>query len=581
MQALTLYIDASTSPAPTRHHHSCFIRSCFKNDTSFLTPLIFEYFKKLALNHIKITYSLIIDFLCSPKILMNTTRNFNAFNSNANANASRGRGGANRGGPHRGGSYRGANRGGRGGRGGNRGGYNARPRFQTISLFTEPHAYIQIYRGCDYKQIFNDLYSLATLYGNVDPEYMNQPLKNDTFSKPLTQLPNITPQMNIISDDLYNSYIDALQFVDRITNGISKCTRGNDASNYVNVKLLNPYEIRYHVDVFGVTQPDDNKYCQMICAPSVLRFTAMKAERMIFMYYYILSHSTTSFGSIDNTTYDINKYIFGAINYAVFVHDSLLQRHKPESMADLAYLWTLDTFFNGLHAINHENIVTQGVDVLPSHHTFPYLHRLNNIDNLSNVNSYVVNNGIDVETLLNNESDSFEKHLYTYPKCETYISLDADIKFYNPSNIAKDYHSTKAFVETIQSITQIQNNEGYKTIQIFDALDHLNAFEREFIQNRANVSENNEVMLKFESFSDAVNYCKSIQIPEEFDVNNIAFMCLIRNQQTTQSTPYGLVTIQISNGEAQEKLIEQAQQQLKYEAAQPEATQTEDDYYDF
>lgn len=425
--------------------------------------------------------------------------------------------------------------------------FKPNPKPQFVSLLTSNYTHIVITRDTNYSEIYPQLVQIAENYFEVPEDYINPPLYN-CFVKPLTQLPNITSEMNLVTDKL-ETLKAALQHVDHSVQNISDSTRtlvstyGLDENPLVNIRMLNPYEISYNESVFGVkNNRSNNSFYEVICSLSNLRHSAKKSHKMLFMYYSILNDNK-------ETLTNIEKYVIGAVHYAVFVQRSLLLRGKSQVIADLAYIWTLDTFYNGLAkniglSTGYDN---KGLTVVPNRHSFPYLHQLRNIDNLSNVNNYVVNKWLQtkdsVETLFEESfdmDDDFNKHSYMFPKCETDELHNSGVIFYNPTDIKFDYHSTKAFIETIQAL-----QESKTIIDVFKALANLDSFEQQFISEKTCLVDQT-VYTTFETFGDAVRYTDQIYIPESVDFRNIVFTMLVRNTNEQTRALYNITTIQIS-----------------------------------
>lgn len=418
---------------------------------------------------------------------------------------------------------------------------------QFVSLLTSNYTQIVIARDTNYSEIYSKLTQIAENYFEVPEEYINPPL-HECFVKPLTQLPNLTNDMQIIPERLQLLRM-ALQHVDHSVQNISDSTRtlvstyGLNENPLVNIRMLNPYEISYNESVFGVKgNKSNNAFYEIICSLSNLRHSAKKSHKMLFMYYSILNDNKTTL-----TTNE--KYVIGAVHYAIFVQRSLLLRGKSQVMSDLAYIWTLDTFYNGF--AKHLGISTgydnKGLTVVPNRHSFPYLHQLRNIDNLSNVNNFVVAKWLEtkdpIESLFEESfdlDDDFLKHIYLFPKCETDAFHNSGVTFYNPTDIKFDYHSTKAFIETIEALQQSRN-----IIDVFTALTKLDGFEQQFISDKPCMVDQS-VYTHFDSFGDAVRFTDQIYIPENVDWKNIIFTLLVKNNIEQNRAAYILTTIQIT-----------------------------------
>ena len=349
------------------------------------------------------------------------------------------------------------------------------------------------------------------------------------YFKPCSQLTNIKDFMGVIPNDLLPSLIDALQFVDAAWNIIHWDTRGPNTYELVSDSMFNHCIIGYEHTAFGRVQMRNggnkwNALYQTACSMSNFRHVCKKAAKMIFVYYLALSIAR------DDPSVSINEdvqYIIGAVQYAIDTYRVFVDDNIPPTSSYFAYVWTLATFFNGIHAFNED----ESTSAIPCRYFFANNRKYRGLDTFTKVNNAVVKKffaseePIEIDTLFPEDgfNCAFEFHSYDFPQCATPIN-HGELIFYDPHDVRTDIPSTKAFVSTMKAIKDVLSTKDFR--QVISTLDQLDAFE---MDNLVDMSVQVDCTPNpfYESLEQAEHAAMTILIPDDIKNDNVWFSCMV------------------------------------------------------
>lgn len=364
------------------------------------------------------------------------------------------------------------------------------------------------------------------------------------YFKPCTQLTNIKDFMGVIPEGMIPSLIDALQFVDAAWNIVHWDTRGPNAYTIINDSMFNNCIIGYEHTAFGRVQMRNgankwNALYQTACSMSNFRHVCKKASKMLFAYYLSIA---AAFEDPSVNTHEDVQYIIGAVQYAIDTYNFFIDGTGSGSTAGyFAYVWTLATFFNGIHAFNED----ESISAIPCRYFFANNRKYRGLDTFTKVNNAVVKKlfaseePIEIESLFPEDgfNCAFEFHSYDFPQCATPIN-HGELIFYDPHDVRTDIPSTKAFVATMKAIKEIVALKDFR--QVIFTLDQLDAFE---LDNLVDMSVQVDCTPNpfYESLEQAEHAAMTIMIPDDIKNDNVWFSCMIvTGTDQRGKTMYGL-----------------------------------------
>lgn len=402
---------------------------------------------------------------------------------------------------------------------------------------------IKLDRFSDPKELFEPLLNLANAFYDIGEETP----KYTKYCKPITQLTNIEPFMNIIHEDCLQPLVDSLKYIDYSWFVVSSAARKLDVHDMkINSQFFDKLPIRYYWNYFGYIAKNNmdkpTKWVslyQTCFSRSSFRHACKKAAKMTFLYYRILG-DLKIYNDLINEN-DV-KYILGAIQYAIYVRNYMNENHN-EIMSYVGYVVTLSTFFDSFKDTFKED--EWETTVIPSKLVFFYPRRMDNIDNLSKVNDFIVKRYFDlydkclfedaakiIEELTLKQLNNFEMHCYKYPQCNVNEEYNEKILFYDPHYINHDDESSKMFINVIKDLRSMNNSIKYR--EIMESLNQLDSFEIMFLKR--DTKSYVYMPMSFNNSKVAQRHVDSIQIPERFKDYDIRFVMMMETVNYKQGS---------------------------------------------
>lgn len=387
------------------------------------------------------------------------------------------------------------------------------------------HASIVINGKTDFAKLYPRLLEVAVSYKD-----QNLPCPaHREFYKPCTQLTNVKDFMGVLPQDMIPSVIDALQFVDAAWNIVHWDTRGANVYDLINDSMFNNCLIGYEHTAFGTVQQRNgaNKWSalyQSACSMSNLRHVCKKAAKLLFTYYLVTAAVNEDPSLNDHE--DV-QYVIGAVQYAIDTYN-FFTRDTRAVRAYFAYVWTLATFFNGLHAFD----TNERDSAIPCRYVFANVRKYRGLDTFTKVNNAVVKkffaseDGIDVDGLFPEDgfNCAFEFHAYDYPQCATPIKREDGVTFYDPHDVRTDIPSTKAFINTMKALKDVLPTKDFR--QVLATLDGLDKFELEFLVDMR-VQVDCTPNPYYETLAAAEQAAKGVPIPDDVKNDSVWFSCMV------------------------------------------------------
>lgn len=336
---------------------------------------------------------------------------------------------------------------------------------------------------------------------------------------------------NLISDSFVNEFRENLFYLGYLHSIIPNVTKVNAQKEFkrTNGQYLIPRsyfkenEITYSDTEFGHVASNQfypkkslknftknqkfsyEKLFEICFSSSSFRFMIIKAECMIFLYYYFLTNN------IDYPSF------FGAINYALTKAEQFKHNYITYG---IIYVWELVTAFN--HFISSKVNIERN---LPLHHVYSYPKRFNSISNFGNYDLTTCEHKLNLPEINN------IKYCSLTPRCLTNIPSNEKSIFILPYEIDPDENYSVSFNIFIDWLIDEFKKEDLN--EIFNKIYFINEYENNFVisEDFPQYVDNGEFFVKTIEEAEEIIKQKNMN---KIDGYNIYLSIMIKNENSKE-----------------------------------------------